>query len=72
MVNRQKCNTCEGVLLVTWYTKRGKKKMRSVCISCGYRFFEVPSQMSLHDVNEIRVANGFKPRHKLRKVTHKE
>ena len=67
MANRHKCNTCEGVLLVTWYTKRGKKKMRSVCISCGYRFLEGPSHMSLQDVNEIRKELGYKPRKKLRK-----
>lgn len=67
-MTKHKCIDCGGILLVTWYIKRGKHKMRSVCLSCGYRFLERPSQMTLRDVNEIRKELGYKPRKKLRKV----
>ena len=66
-MERKKCNLCDGILLVTWYVKGGKHKMRSLCVSCGYRHNEGPLQFMLKEVNEIRKEQNLKPRRALRR-----
>ena len=66
-MERLKCSLCHGILLVTWYYKGGKRKMRSLCVSCGMRFNEQPGQFTLQEVNEIRKEQDMKPRMKLKK-----
>ena len=66
-MERKECSLCDGILLVTWYYKGGKRKMRSLCVTCGARFNEAPSQFTLKEVNEIRKEHSMKLRMKLRK-----
>ena len=58
---------CGGVLLSKGYSAHGKPKMMSLCISCGYRFREKITYLTLEEVNEFRVQYGYKPLTRLRR-----